>query len=378
MDQALVDSAWSAVIKTQLKSGQDEEKELPILLFFSIIHELERLCSSQLPAERKSKKLPLLSASAVELMERLIHQNSTKMISKFQLNAILGDLLVEEPRATTQRQQQRSKRRSISLCIHPKPAAPQPQQQRKESSLVAPELIPGTTPDHQKTILTRQLSTYEQQLQKLQENETRRLHHIEEIEHELDHVQTELVLRRKQQNAEFTNTQAAVQVANTQAEEEALIEAFFELGAWDDIKDRLNQLEEEKNEYLEALATMTAECSGYLIVIDSLNQQVCNLRVEIDQFKSTYNPGTNNNKSGSTKVNLLLAEKNTKPHGPDFLTNLVAGEFTSTSFSLSYFSLTYFTLAMVGACVVGLFVPLFFVATTATTSSGIYHHNWLV
>jgi hypothetical protein len=385
MDQALVDSAWSAVIKTQPKSEQGEEKKIPISQFFSIIHELEQLCSSQQTAA-ESKKLPLvplLSAYAVELMERLIRQNSTKAISKFQFNAILSDLLIEEPRSTAspsswaQKQQQRSKRRSISLCTYPKPAAPQKQQQqRRESSLVAPELIPAsnTTPDHQKTILKRQLSTYEQQLQKLQENETRRLHHIEEIEHELDHVQTELVLRREQQNAEFTNTRAAVNVTNGQAkqekeEEEALIQALFtsELGAWDNIKDRLNQLEEEKNEYLEALAAMTAERSGYLLVIDSLNQQVCNLRVEIDQLKSTYKPSANNNNnnknssSGSTKVNLLLANKNSKPYvtTTDFFTNLVAGEFTITSTYSS--SSSYFTLAMIGACIVGLFLPLFFV-----------------
>lgn len=395
MNQALIDSAWNAVIKPQPNSELEEETKVPISQFFYIIHELEQLCSGQ-PATTttgESKTLPLgpslLSASAVELMERLIHQNRTKRISKFQFSEILSDLLSEEscssstsPAAWAQRQQQQSKRRSISLCTHPNPtapAAPQQQQQRKD-----PIPAPCPTPDHQKTILTRQLSTYAHQLQQLQANETRRLHHIEAIEHELDDVQTELVLRRQQQNAEFTSTQAAVQVANAQAaqeEQEALSQALFasELGVWDDIKNRLNQLEEEKNEYLTALAAMTAECSGYLLVIDSLNQQACSLRGEINQLKCVSKSDSSKSSSGSTatggsstKANLLLAAK--PPNGTDFFANLVTGEFTPCS--------SYFSLAMIVACVVGLFLPLFFVATATTTATttagGIYHHSWLV
>lgn len=362
MDLCLVDSAWSAVAPNE--STSNDQKTVPISHFFTIIHEIERLSLLHQP-EKSRPKASLLSTDAIEVVKRLITKNSAASISKFQFTAILNDLLTEDNATSVQNTgaqiaaQRRAEalkkrqcgRRSLSLYT---------QHSTAEINNKKPTCNSVPLASDQKVILTRQLSAYELQLQQLQENETRRLQYIEDIEHELESAQSELITRRQQQNAEFSKTRLSVDVINAEEEKE-LIQKLFgkEISAWDDVKDRLNQLEDEKNEYLSALSTMSAERSGYLLVIDNLNQQLSELRLEISSLNDITPTYNNSNYPSSAEIRLTLDDKSASHY--DFMSSLFAGQF----------AFTYLAFAVIGACVVGIILPFL-------TTGGIHYPNRLI
>lgn len=363
MDLCLVDSAWSAV--AQDESTSNDQKTIPISHFFRIIQEIERLSFLQQP-EKSRPKASLLSTDAIEIVKRLITKNSTAFVSKSQFTAILNNLLTEDSATSVQNtgaqiaaqrravavKKRQSGRRSLSLYTQDCTTADVNNKKLTYNS------VPSAS--DQKVILTRQLSAYELQLKQLQENEIRRLHHIEDIEQELENAQSELITRRQQQNAEFLKTRLSVNVINDEEEKELIQKLFSkEIDAWDDVKDRLNQLEDEKNAYLSALSTMSAERSGYLLVIDSLNQQLSELRLEISLLKDPTPTYNNSNYSSSAEIRLKLDDKSASHY--DFISSMFTGQI----------AFTYLAFAVIGACVVGLILP--FLAT-----GGIHYPNRLI
>lgn len=169
--------------------------------------------------------------------------------------------------------------------------------------------------DDQRLELQSKLLTCQQQLKELQENDSRRLQHIEEIEHELELTQNELHERRMKQNDELRKAReaaAALEAKVTRGDdtERRLTEdidtvdkaisppnlgsplmsstpAPKPLEDWSDVSVRLEKLEDEKKAYQNVLDSMETERAGYLAVISELKEQLGNLQSEIASLKAS-------------------------------------------------------------------------------------------
>lgn len=172
--------------------------------------------------------------------------------------------------------------------------------------------------DDQRAELHTKLTVCQQQLKELQENDSRRLQHIEEIEHELETTQNELHERRMKQNEELRKAREAAAALEERLvrgedvkpnplpldlDETARFDSPPRLGSpllastpappaktipadeWSDVSIRLEKLEEEKKSYQGVLDKMQKERSGYLTVISDLKHQLANLQTEIASFK---------------------------------------------------------------------------------------------
>lgn len=172
--------------------------------------------------------------------------------------------------------------------------------------------------DDQRAELQTKLTVCQQQLKELQENDSRRLQHIEEIEHELENTQNELHKRRMKQNEELRKAREAAAALEERLargediktkplpldlDDTAKFDSPPRLGSpllastpappaktipadeWSDVSIRLEKLEEEKKSYQGVLDKMEKERSGYLTVISDLKHQLANLQTEIVSFK---------------------------------------------------------------------------------------------
>lgn len=168
--------------------------------------------------------------------------------------------------------------------------------------------------------LQSQLSIYESQLKELQENDSRRLQNLEEIEHELETTQNELHERRMRQNEELQRAKEAAAALedeisksysydNEDEKNDMTVDEIHILGNEDlispaeiaphlftpeedlnedlgDVKIRLHRLEEEKRSYQDVLDYMQKERISYFNVIEQLKKQLADLQFEIDSKKA--------------------------------------------------------------------------------------------
>lgn len=181
--------------------------------------------------------------------------------------------------------------------------------------------------DSQRGELESKLTVYQQQLKELQDNDSRRLKHIEEIEHELENTQNELHERRMKQNEELRKARDAATALEEKLARESqkdnvmrknrlgdaikLVETEDkavsppQLGSpllaalssptrrqvpledWSDVSIRLEKLEGEKKSYQGVLNSMEEERSSYLSEISELKQQLAGLQLEISSLKAS-------------------------------------------------------------------------------------------
>lgn len=169
--------------------------------------------------------------------------------------------------------------------------------------------------DDQRTQLHTKLAAAEKQLKEFQENDSRRLQHIEEIEHELETTQNELHERRLKQAEELRKAkEAGIALEGRFGKNRGLVPARPEeedeedrplspqaLGPplmsstpapkqveeWSDISIRLEKLEKEKKTYQTMLDSMENERAEYLNVISDLKKELGSLQHEIVSLKTS-------------------------------------------------------------------------------------------
>lgn len=207
-------------------------------------------------------------------------------------------------------------RRSISLGILPTHSSPLNDSLNTHLSIDTPSVRGHKSQiqyfeeqnfilDDQRVDLQTKLSIYETQLKELQENDSKRLQDIEEIEQELEATQQELHERRMKQNeelrrsreaaatieAEITRRYSSTGLDSASDNELKDFESPFSVSGTDDedcgsVNIRLHRLEEEKRTYVDVLELMKKERVEYLTLIEQLKEQLAELQNEIVSLKA--------------------------------------------------------------------------------------------
>lgn len=176
--------------------------------------------------------------------------------------------------------------------------------------------------------LQNQLSLYESRLHALQNNDSRRLQDIEEIEQELEATKQELHARRIRQEEELRLAETTQAEINRR--QSALLESPRQKSENDqtlnpegdssidglhygDVNIRFHQLEEEKRVHMDIIKSMQKERLEFLSIIESLKHQLLEF-----QHEETVRLAAEHNVSTDSKTALLGKQPVNLGMSPDY------------------------------------------------------------